>query len=133
MWWLSAATPSLHFDFSGRKLLIVCLAPLSVALVLVAGIAFRRRGTTVNPYTPEQSQTLVIAGLYRWTRNPMYLGMLLALLAWGLWLACYPAFIALPLFVLGINYSQIIPEEEALTKKFGDAYRAYQHKVRRWI
>ena len=104
------------------------------ALVALAGVvAFRRHKTTVNPFTPEQSSTLVATGIYRYSRNPMYLGFLLALIGWGVYLASWVSALLLPAFVVYMNRFQIIPEERALMDHFGQTFLAYARAVRRWL
>ncbi|WP_373099069.1 MULTISPECIES: methyltransferase family protein [Pasteurellaceae] len=110
-----------------------------IILLLAAGIAvaglgqFYHRGTTVSPISLEKSSVLVTNGVYALSRNPMYLSLLLILIAWFLWLGALSAVIGLPLFVLLMNYLQIKPEENMLNNLFGEAYRAYCRKVRRWL
>ena len=72
------------------------------------------------------------AGIYRLTRNPMYLGFLWILPGWGIFLSNAPAFLVLPGFALSMNRFQIEPEERALTRLFGQAFVAYATQVRRW-
>lgn len=104
------------------------------ALVALAGVvAFRRHKTTVNPFTPELSSTLVATGIYRYSRNPMYLGFLLALIGWGVYLANGVAALLLPAFVVYMNRFQIAPEERALMDHFGQTFLAYARAVRRWL
>lgn len=104
------------------------------ALVALAGVlAFRRHKTTVNPFTPEQSSSLVATGIYRFSRNPMYLGFLLALAGWGVHLANWVSVLLLPAFVAYMNRFQIEPEERALAKRFGQQFTAYSLSVRRWL
>ncbi|MDG5977877.1 isoprenylcysteine carboxyl methyltransferase [Hydrogenophaga taeniospiralis CCUG 15921] len=113
---------------------VALLLVLAGALVAVLGVAsFRRAKTTVNPTTPGAASALVDSGIYRYSRNPMYLGLLLVLSGWGLWLAHALALLGLPAFVVYMNRFQIAPEERALTAVFGDAFTAYRQKVRRWI
>lgn len=96
-------------------------------------VAFRHARTTVNPMKPESASALVISGVYRITRNPMYVGLLLVLVAWATFMAA-PLALAGPLaFVLYIGRFQIAPEELALTKLFGTEYAGYKAKVRRWL
>lgn len=102
-------------------------------LLLACGVAFLVAKTTVHPTHPEETTTLVVSGLYRWSRNPMYLGLLLMLLGWGVFLGSVPALLVVPLFVVSITRSQIVFEERALAENFGDSYREYQARVRRWI
>jgi protein-S-isoprenylcysteine O-methyltransferase Ste14 len=96
-------------------------------------VAFRRAGTTVNPMKPESSSSLVVSGIYAFTRNPMYLGFLFALLAWAIYLSHPAAFLVLPLFVWYMNRFQIEPEERALASLFGEAFTTYAARVRRWL
>ena len=109
--------------------------------VIAAGLAldvwsilhFRRVGTTVNPLAPNRSTAIVESGPFARSRNPMYVGMLLWLSGWGLWLGALSPFALLPLFVLVLTKVQIIPEERVLAAKFGDAYRHYCDRVPRWL
>ena len=133
MWFAGQLTHALDFDFPGRFPLIVVLL---VAGILVGGIAlslFARARTTVNPLKPTESSALVTRGVYRWTRNPMYLGMLIVLLAWAIFVANWLAFLGLPLFMLYINRFQIAPEERVLRERFGAQFDDYCGRVRRWL
>lgn len=104
------------------------------AVVALAGVvAFRRHKTTVNPFKPEQSTSLVATGVYRLSRNPMYLGLLLALMGWSAFLANWASALVLPAFVAYMNRFQIQPEERALTERFGSQFLAYTKSVRRWL
>ena len=113
---------------------------LGLGLISVAILAdlwslalFFRAKTTPNPLHPERSKRLVISGLYRYTRNPMYLGMLIMLVGWWIYLGSLTPVLLLPLFVWVITKQQIEPEEAALSQTFGQAYRDYQQTVRRWF
>ncbi len=94
---------------------------------------FRRQRTTVNPLAPGRASTVVLSGPYRFTRNPMYLGMAMLLLALCLWLGQPVALLALAVFVAYITRFQIQPEERALRAKFGAPYEDYLRRVRRWL
>jgi protein-S-isoprenylcysteine O-methyltransferase Ste14 len=100
----------------------------------VAGLlAFRASRTTINPLTPQRSRALVTSGVYRLTRNPMYVGMALLLSAWAVALGS-PWAAAGPLaFVLYITRWQIRPEERVLQALFGPDYADYCQRVRRWL
>ena len=113
----------------------VALIPLLAgAIVVLAGVAaFRGAHTTVNPITPEASSSVVMTGVYRWSRNPMYLGFLLFLVGWELCLGNLVAALFLPFFVLYMNRYQIAPEERMLSQKFGSEYVDYTRRVRRWL
>jgi protein-S-isoprenylcysteine O-methyltransferase Ste14 len=116
-----------------RVALAVALV-LAGALVALAGVfAFRAHKTTVNPFTPEQSSSLVASGIYSFSRNPMYLGFLLALFGLAICLANWASMLLLPVFVAYMNRFQIQPEERALKKQFGQAFVAYSGSVRRWL
>lgn len=110
--------------------------PFMALALFIDGLAlvqFIRKKTTVNPMNPNNTATLVTKGIYRFSRNPMYLGLLLWLLAWGLYLGNLLALLFLPLFMLIITVQQIKPEEKVLEAKFGQPYIDYQKRVRRWF
>ena len=133
MWLMAWAMPDYRFDMPYRRMIAQMVG---VAGFVVAGggvAAFRRAGTTVNPMKPESSTSLVVSGIYSFTRNPMYLGFLLALLAWAIHLSHPAAFVCLPLFVWYMNRFQIEPEERALASLFGQAFTTYTSRVRRWL
>jgi protein-S-isoprenylcysteine O-methyltransferase Ste14 len=96
-------------------------------------LSFRRAKTTVNPLKPETSASLVSTGVYSFTRNPMYLGMALVLLAWAAYLASPWALAGPALFALYITRFQIIPEERVLARLFGTSFAEYRKRVRRWL
>ena len=96
-------------------------------------ISFRRAQTTVNPMKPETTSSLVCSGIYRITRNPMYVGLLVVLVAWSVFLSSAWALLGALVFVLYINRFQIAPEERALSSKFGKEYAAYKQSARRWL
>lgn len=110
---------------------VVALA--GIALDALGLVAFLRAKTTVNPLAPSASSTIVQSGVYRHTRNPMYLGMLLVLLGFALYLAHPVPFLLLPVFPAYLTRFQIIPEERILAAKFGAEYSAYASRVRRWL
>lgn len=107
---------------------------ISGVIVAILGVLeFKKEKTTVNPMTPQESNNLVINGIYRFTRNPMYLGFLLWLLALGVLSGKISSLIPIAFFVVYMNRFQIIPEEKALTNCFGESYLDYCKTVRRWI
>ncbi len=133
MYLLAKFLPALTIRLPARGLL-AALPLLAGAAVGVAGLlAFRRAGTTVDPLHPHAAQRLVTAGVYRHTRNPMYLGLLLGLVAWAVWLANLAACVVPPLLVLYLGRFQIAPEERALEARFGAGFLAYRNAVRRWL
>ncbi len=109
------------------------LALAGGAIALAGLVEFSRARTTFNLLIPRAS-TLVTTGIYRVTRNPMYLGMLLVLLGWAVWLGNAAPFGVLPLSpVLLLNKLQIRPEERILRERFGEHYTRYAGRVRRWV
>jgi len=116
-----------------RTVIALVTFGLAVIIVVTAVIGFRRARTTVDPFHPETASNIVTTGIYRVTRNPMYLGFLLALIALAVFLG-HVVSAALPLiFIVYMNRFQIEPEERALLARFGASYEAYLRSVRRWI
>ncbi len=133
MWAVAWAAPAFGIDFPARLAFAVSAAAIGIAIAGMGVFSFRRAKTTVNPMKPDASSALVMSGIYRLTRNPMYLGILLLLIGWGIFLSNALAFLVLPGFVLYMNRFQIAPEERALTRLFGQAFVTYRSQVRRWI
>lgn len=133
MWILALVAPNPSFWFSTASIVATLLASVGAGTVILGVLEFRSAGTTVDPRVPDQSVHLVVRGIYRISRNPMYFGFLLVLCAWGVFLCNVAALVMLPIFVLYMNRFQITPEERHMNEKFGDAFRKYQHTVRRWI
>jgi protein-S-isoprenylcysteine O-methyltransferase Ste14 len=124
-------TPTLTFPIP--SVIAFTLAAVGVSLDAVALLHFLRRRTTINPLKPDSASALVTGGIYRFTRNPMYLGGATLLLAWALYLGNVAAFAGVPLFILYMNRFQIAPEERALEARFGAEYLAYRTRVPRWL
>jgi len=133
MWLASAAVPALAFTLPGRLGIATALGAAGIGFAGAGVVAFRRAKTTVNPTKPGTASTVVTAGVYSFSRNPMYLGLLLALSGWAVFLNHALAFVFLPVFVLYMNRFQIGPEEKALLGVFGEEYAAYLKSVRRWL
>ncbi len=130
---LARLLPVGSMGFFGQDFLAKALAGLGILLILWALVTFKRANTTVDPKHPNDASTLVTTGPYRFSRNPMYLSMLLMLLALALYLDNAFAILVAALFVKYMNRYQIAPEEAALQAKFGKQYRQYLIKVRRWF
>ena len=110
------------------------VAALSGFVIAISGvIAFRRAHTTVSPLKPQTASRLVTSGVYRFTRNPMYLGLCVVLTAWAFFLSSALLLLGPLAFILYITRFQIVPEERMLSRLFGDAFADYQARVRRWI
>jgi protein-S-isoprenylcysteine O-methyltransferase Ste14 len=133
MWLASKAAPAAGFVVPARSLLSIGTALVGAVVSIAGVVSFRRAGTTVNPLTPSASSSLVNSGIYAVSRNPMYLGFLLLLLAWVLYLSNAIALICIPAFIGYMNRFQIAPEERALQSRFGPEFAAYANRVRRWI
>lgn len=133
MWLAARAVPDLGFPLPARSGVALCLAGVGVTVSGLGVVSFRRARTTVNPLKPGAARALVVSGLYRVTRNPMYLGFLVALTGWAVFLANVLSFLFLPAFVLYLNRFQIGPEERALAARFGGEFTTYQTQVRRWL
>jgi len=133
MWLVARAVPELGFLVPARDFVAISVALAGVITIALGVVSFVRAGTTVNPMKPETSSSLVASGIYKLTRNPMYLGYLLALLGWAIFLSNVPAFLFLPAFILYMNRFQINPEERALAALFGQEFAAYKASVRRWL
>jgi len=133
MWYLSTVTLALDVPSATRIGSAIALALIGAAFDFAGLVAFLRARTTINPMRPAKTTSLVTAGVYRITRNPMYVGMLLLLIAWLVFLAA-PWALAGPLFFWAwISRFQIIPEERFMAGKFGDAWAGYRLRVRRWL
>ena len=133
MWMLTLIAPNLSFLFSTAPHVAITLAFIGAGTALLGVREFRSVGTTVDPRVPDQSERLVVHGIYRVSRNPMYVGFLFVLGAWGIFLCNAAALVMLPVFVLYMNRFQIVPEERHMNEKFGDVFHQYQDTVRRWI
>jgi protein-S-isoprenylcysteine O-methyltransferase Ste14 len=133
MWAVARAAPRLTLPYPGRVLVAAALLVSGIAIVLMGVLAFRKASTTVDPRFPESASHIVSSGVYRFTRNPMYLGMLVVLIAWMALLSNLGTLVIPALFALYITRWQIVPEERALAEKFGAEYEAYCKSVRRWL
>jgi protein-S-isoprenylcysteine O-methyltransferase Ste14 len=116
-----------------RTVIALVTFVLAVTIVVTAVIGFRRARTTVDPFHPETASTIVTTGIYRVTRNPMYLGFLFALIALAVFLGNLASAVIPLLFIVYMNRFQIGPEERALRARFGASYEAYLRSVRRWL
>lgn len=133
MWLASVAAPSLAIDIFDTTVIGTVILFFGVMIIVQATFAVMLASTTMNPLEPQNASFLVTTGIYRFSRNPMYLGFLISLFAWAVWLSNVAAFLLLPVFVLYMNRFQIIPEERILLQKFGGEFEQYMKTVRRWI
>jgi protein-S-isoprenylcysteine O-methyltransferase Ste14 len=113
---------------------------LAVVLFMAAGVfgfpalrAFRRAGTTIDPVRIDRASALVTGGIYRVTRNPMYVALTLLLAAWATWLGGSWVWAGPGILVLWLDRFQIRSEERVMAARFGEDYRRYQAQVRPWL
>jgi protein-S-isoprenylcysteine O-methyltransferase Ste14 len=133
MWHLSTYEPALSLSAEMSEILILFLVIVGVSFDVCGLLAFRQLKTTINPMSPNKTSALVTGGIYRLSRNPMYVGLFLFLMAWAIQLSMLWPFIGPILFVIYITRFQITPEERVMESKFGDEYSIYKNKVRRWL
>lgn len=133
MWLTPFIAPALWFSLPWQSAVMWLITLPGMAITLFGAGAFHHANTTVDPTRPEMASSLVITGIYRYSRNPMYLGFLLVLAGWGMHISNLLAFVALPVYVMYMTRFQILPEERALLARFGAAYSDYQRSVRRWL
>jgi len=133
MWMNSVSGPRLSLPFEMRVAFAIAIAAVGIVFDLSALLAFRRAKTTINPLKPGRTSTLVTVGIYRVSRNPMYVGLVCFLLGWAAYLAALWPLAGPLLFILYLNRFQIEPEERILARRFGDDFTAYRERVRRWL
>lgn len=133
MWMNSISGPNLDLPFAVRIGVALAIAAVGVYCDLLGFLAFRKAKTTINPLKPQKTSALVTTGIYRFSRNPMYVGLVCFLLAWTAFLAALWPLAGPILFVFYINRFQIDPEERLLAQRFGEEFSAYKARVRRWV
>ena len=133
MWGLLSVASRLHAPADLRLAAGIALVAIGVLFSVAGVLSFRRARTTLNPTTPEATSSLVTSGVYRVTRNPMYVGFSFVLVAWAVFVPSAWALLGPLAFVLYIGRFQIVPEERALAKLFGGEDTAYQARVRCWL
>ena len=133
MYGVSKMVPALTFSLNGSTALAVALGVMGMSLGIMGVTQFRIAQTTPNPQALEKVSSLVTSGVYQYSRNPMYVGLVLILLGWAFYLSHLLAFVLLPIFILYMTRFQIQPEEQMMAQKFGKTYQDYLNKVRRWI
>ncbi|MBI3792329.1 MAG: isoprenylcysteine carboxylmethyltransferase family protein [Gemmatimonadetes bacterium] len=133
MWLAVRGGAAAPFAWDARHVGSLVLAGAGLLIAVSGALTFRLAGTTLNPHTIEKASSLVTHGIFRVTRNPMYLGLTVVLTAWAGWLGS-PWLLAGPaLCALFLNRFQVLPEERVMREKFGQAYMDYCARVGRWI
>ncbi len=135
VWVTDRLVPSLHFELPYREVFSWAVLLIGLVLCWSGVVNILRRKTTIHPdrKSLREPTALVQTGVYRYTRNPIYLGMTIMLLAWVIFLQNWLTVLVVIGFVVFITQYQIKPEEEALEKVFGDEYERYRARVRRWM
>lgn len=132
MWAVAQITPSIDLGSLSNVISRMFLVA-GFAILFVAAFYFFKAKTTLNPMNPNSSSSLVTTGLYKFSRNPIYVADVLFLLSWGFYLSNPVSLIVILGFMPYLNRFQIEPEERALEQLFGEGYVAYKDNVRRWI
>ena len=122
-----------NFSFALQNVVVILLFAFGAFIGLLAVLSFRKAHTTINPLDPSKASKLVTSDLYQYTRNPMYLGLVIIQTALFFGFGNYYNIIILFIYGWYLTNYQIKPEEEALTKLFGEGYTQYCEKVRRWV
>ena len=133
MWSLNHYFPVAHWIANPWNKAGLVLIVMAFSIDLSSLFLFFKKHTTPNPFRPENTTGLVTSGLYKYTRNPMYVGLLIILTGYTVWLGSVTPFFLLPLFFWLITNMQIKPEERILEEKFGQEYLDYKKLVRRWV
>ena len=133
MWIASRFAGPATLTAGTRLVIALAIGGMGLVVGLTAIFTFSRAGTTVNPTKPQATAALITHGVYRFSRNPMYVSLLLYLVGFAAYLESWPSAVLLPVFVLYMDRFQIAPEERALAEKFPEEFAAYRRTVRRWI
>lgn len=133
MFALAHFLPQYYFSFLFQMPVIILLIVTSAIIATLALHDFRKHKTTYHPHTPEKTSKVVNSGIYAYSRNPMYLALVLTLLALAIYLKNLTCFTVIPLFIWYITRFQIKPEEEVLDRLFPNDYQNYCKNVRRWF
>jgi protein-S-isoprenylcysteine O-methyltransferase Ste14 len=133
MWAVAHYLPWGRFEFEGRMSLAVSVLTAGFLIAFAAIVSFINAKTTINPMRPERASSLITGGIYRYSRNPIYLADALILAALAVWLGNVFNYLILLIFLWNIQHVQIAAEERALTQRFGERYAAYCSNVRRWL
>ena len=133
IWLFDRYAPLYHIKFIYQNIVACVLVGIGAIVVLSGVFAFIKLSTTVDPRYPEKASELVIIGIYKYSRNPMYLGILLVITGIAVYSGALSSIFVVSSFVAFINKYQIVPEEVALQEKFGESYTHYNQNVRRWL
>lgn len=133
MWVLGAFIPLVLVTFPGQIAIALVFAIAGIQIAIAGVRAFYDHKTTVNPLQPDSASSLITNGVFKLSRNPIYLGMIFGLVGLAVWLGALTSVFVVPITILYLNRFQIQPEERALKKQFGDEFESYSQRVRRWL
>jgi protein-S-isoprenylcysteine O-methyltransferase Ste14 len=133
MWLTANITSFINIPFYGSTFIAIILGIVGILFIVVSLTTLIRARTTEDPTNPSKTTTLVISGIYQYSRNPIYLGAVFILLGLSIYLTNILTVIFIPIYMLYLTRFQITPEERFLSIKFGEEYKKYQLKVRRWL
>ena len=133
MWLTDRAIVTARIESAWRTPFAIALAVVSLSVLIAAVAAFIVARTSINPMRPARASQLITSGVFKLTRNPIYVADLLLLTAWAVWLGNICNLLFLFVFFTLIQHVQMAAEERALSQLFGERYRAYCSTVRRWL
>ncbi|HHF3168291.1 TPA: isoprenylcysteine carboxylmethyltransferase family protein [Vibrio diabolicus] len=133
MYGLTVLVPSLNISVPFVEVVVGGLTLLSGYMGIAGVHEFHKVKTTVNPVKPDTASSVVRTGVFSFSRNPMYMALLLLIIAIGLWWQHLSVVLCSVVFVSYMNRFQIKPEERVLERLFGEEYVDYKNHVRRWI
>lgn len=122
-----------EYILSINNILSIFILFLGLGILFISAASFKKHQTTINPLKPEQASSLVISGVFSFSRNPMYLGMVFILISISIKFNLLGGLLITSMFVLFIKKFQIIPEEAAMHKLFPKEFASYKENTRRWI
>ncbi|TLU67577.1 isoprenylcysteine carboxylmethyltransferase family protein [Thalassotalea litorea] len=131
--WLLRAPNAPLIAINFHNMLAVIVGLIGLLAIMLGVFHFHQKKTSVDPRFPDQTSSLVAHGIYRFSRNPMYLGFALILTGWCVFLASLSAALLVPVFMFYLDRWQIQPEERILESIFKQEYLAYKARVRRWL
>ena len=123
--------PNVLFPF--YECISILFFSLGLIFLFSSAILFKKKSTTLNPLHPDKATTLVTTGFFKFSRNPMYLGMLLILIALTIRFNMLGGALSCIIFIFYMNKFQIAPEEKAMEKIFAEEFIIYKNKTRRWL
>jgi protein-S-isoprenylcysteine O-methyltransferase Ste14 len=133
MKWFAVGHPEAVDPTPAHRMAGIVLAQIAGLIAVAAFVTMARARTTINPFSPTRASHLVTAGVFRWSRNPLYLSLLMLLVGYAIRIDSWQTWLAPLAFVAYVTRFQIIPEERYLQIKFGEAFDQYRTRTRRWI